>query len=64
VLLDPRATGRGLFRRAEVERLIADHHEHRADNGLGIWGLVQLELWFRTYVDSSTPAPLTLDVTS
>ena len=64
VLLDPRATGRGLFRRAEVERLIDDHRERRADNGLSIWSLVQLELWFRTYVDSGTPAPLTLDVSS
>jgi asparagine synthase (glutamine-hydrolysing) len=63
VLLDPRATGRGLFRRAEVERLIVDHRDRSADNGLRIWALLQLELWFRTYVDAGQPAPLTLNVT-
>jgi asparagine synthase (glutamine-hydrolysing) len=61
VLLDPRSTSRGLFRTAEVERLIADHRDRRADNGLRLWALVQLELWFRTYVDSAHPAPLVLN---
>ncbi len=61
VLLDPRSTSRGLFRTAEVERLIADHRDRRADNGLRLWALVQLELWFRTYVDSPHPAPLALN---
>ena len=61
VLLDPRSTSRGLFRTAEVERLIADHRDRRTDNGLRIWALVQLELWFRTYVDAAHPAPLVLN---
>jgi len=61
VLLDPRSTARGLFRRTEVERLIADHRDRTADNGLRIWALVQLELWFQTYVDATHPAPLVLN---
>ena len=61
VLLDPRSTGRGLLSTREVERMIADHRAGRADNGQRIWGLLQLELWFRTYMDAASPIPLTLN---
>jgi asparagine synthase (glutamine-hydrolysing) len=51
ILLDPRALARGLFRRASVERLIADHLDGRADNSNRLWALIQLECWFQTFVD-------------
>jgi asparagine synthase (glutamine-hydrolysing) len=43
---------RGPFRRAEVERLLREHREGRADHGHRLWCLLMLELWQRTYVDS------------
>ena len=52
VLLDSRARERGMFERREVERLIATHQSGTADNSNKLWALIQLELWFRTYVDA------------
>ena len=39
---------RGLFRRAELERLLREHAERRADHGHRLWCLCMLELWQRT----------------
>ncbi len=46
---------RGLFRRAEVERLLREHAERRADHGHRLWCLLMLELWQRLYVDGERP---------
>jgi asparagine synthase (glutamine-hydrolysing) len=62
VLLEPRASARGLFRRQAVERLIRDHRAGVADNGSRLWSLIQLELWFRTYVDVPPRGPVALDL--
>jgi asparagine synthase (glutamine-hydrolysing) len=61
ILLDARARGRGLFERRAVERLISEHHRGTTDNGNRIWALIQLELWFRTYIDAEPTGPITLD---
>jgi asparagine synthase (glutamine-hydrolysing) len=45
-------TDRGLFRRAELERLLLEHAERRADHGHRLWCLCMLELWQRTYIDA------------
>jgi asparagine synthase (glutamine-hydrolysing) len=42
---------RGLFKRAELERLLAEHASGTADHGHRIWCLASLELWQRRYVD-------------
>jgi asparagine synthase (glutamine-hydrolysing) len=62
LLLDERARGRGLFRTTAVERLIDDHQRRTRDNGRKLWALIQLELWFRTYVDVVPEGPITLDL--
>ena len=62
ILLDPTATGRGWFERAEIERLIAEHQSAAADHAYKLWTLLQLELWMKTYVDAVTPAPVALAV--
>ena len=46
---------RGLFRRAELERLLREHGAGRADHGHRLWCLCMLELWQRTYVDAGRP---------
>src|SRR5215203_3706046 len=50
------ARDRGLFRRVELERLLREHVEGRADHGHRLWCLCMLELWQRTYVDARRPA--------
>jgi asparagine synthase (glutamine-hydrolysing) len=46
---------RGLFRRSELERLLREHAERRADHGHRLWCLCMLELWQRNYVDVGQP---------
>jgi asparagine synthase (glutamine-hydrolysing) len=63
VLLDRRARERGLFDVAEVTRVLDDHAAGRAHGGDMLWSLLNLELWYRTWVDGggvqhlSEPAP-------
>jgi asparagine synthase (glutamine-hydrolysing) len=51
VLLDPRSRQRGIIEPASVERLIAAHQSGVADGGDAIWSLLNLELWYRTFID-------------
>ena len=49
-LLSPEARGRGLFKMAAVERLLA-RHAAGEDHGERIWNLVVLEEWYRELCD-------------
>lgn len=61
VLLDRRARERGIFQPNAVEQLIAAHTAGRIDAGDRIWSLLNLELWYRTFIDregvQSLPVP-------
>ena len=52
-LLSQRACERGLFKPAEVERLLTDHASGRELHGYRLWALLCLELWFREVVDGN-----------
>ena len=53
-LLSPQSVAaRGLFRGAEVQRLIAANTAGAEDNALRLWALLTLELWQRTYIDGN-----------
>jgi asparagine synthase (glutamine-hydrolysing) len=56
VLLDPAAVDRGMFKPAQVRRLIDDHRTGARDNSSKLWSLLMLELWHRTYIDPIEPA--------
>jgi asparagine synthase (glutamine-hydrolysing) len=60
ILLDPRATERGIFSPDRVRRLIEDHRAGASDNASRLWALIQLELWFETYIDQLSSEPITL----
>jgi asparagine synthase (glutamine-hydrolysing) len=63
VLLDPRALERGLFREERLREIVAEHLDGTHDHAHRIWTLLQLELWFRTFIDGEpAEAPLTLSV--
>jgi len=51
VLLDRRTRERGLINPAAVEHLIAAHVDGRQEGGDAIWSLLNLELWYRTFID-------------
>jgi asparagine synthase (glutamine-hydrolysing) len=51
VLLDRRARERGLFDPVQVTRLLDDHGAGRTDGGDILWSLLNLELWYRTWID-------------
>jgi hypothetical protein len=51
VLLDRRTRERGLINATAVERMLDDHRDGRARQGDAIWALMNLELWYRTFID-------------
>jgi asparagine synthase (glutamine-hydrolysing) len=48
VLLSQSCRQRGLFNTSDVERLIQDESAF----GRCLWGLVNLELWFKTFINN------------
>ena len=61
VLLDRRTRQRGLMKTDAVAELLRDHRDGRRNGGDAIWALLNLELWYRTFIDGSgvqtLPAP-------
>jgi asparagine synthase (glutamine-hydrolysing) len=51
VLLDSRARQRGIINPAAVSTLIDAHANGTADGADAIWSLLNLELWYRTFID-------------
>lgn len=54
VLAGGRTLDRGLFRPEGVQRLFAEHRTGRSDHASRIWRLLNLELWFRLFLDRDT----------
>jgi asparagine synthase (glutamine-hydrolysing) len=52
VLLDRRSRERGVLDPAAVDRLLREHLGGRRDCGDQIWSLLNLELWYRTFIDA------------
>jgi asparagine synthase (glutamine-hydrolysing) len=61
VLLDRRTRERGIIDAAAVDRLLEGHAAGRTDGWDRIWSLLNLELWYRTFIDragvQTLPAP-------
>jgi asparagine synthase (glutamine-hydrolysing) len=61
VLLDRRARERGILDARAVDALLAEHATGRIDGGDRIWSLLNVELWYRTFIDKdgvqTLPAP-------
>jgi asparagine synthase (glutamine-hydrolysing) len=51
VLLDRRSRERGLIDAEAVDRLLTQHAAGRTQGGDRIWSLLNLELWYRTFID-------------
>jgi asparagine synthase (glutamine-hydrolysing) len=50
-LLSEKALNRGLFRPAEVRRLVEQHTHSERDYSHQLWTLLMLELWFQRFID-------------
>jgi asparagine synthase (glutamine-hydrolysing) len=64
VLLDRRTRERGLINAVAVEHLLDAHRNGTANGGDAIWALVNLELWYRTFIDGDGVQTLTAPRTS
>jgi asparagine synthase (glutamine-hydrolysing) len=51
VLLDRKARERGVINPAAVTALLDAHRDGRRNAGDAIWALLNLELWYRTFID-------------
>jgi asparagine synthase (glutamine-hydrolysing) len=51
ILLDTRARQRGITASAAVAALIDAHASGRRDGSDALWSLINLELWYRTFID-------------
>lgn len=51
ILLSSRAGQRGLFNMRYIKKLLNDHQQGRQNHHHRIWALLNLEVWFRTFVD-------------
>ncbi len=51
VLLDRQSRERGIIGSAAVDSAARDHAQGRTDGGDAIWSLLNLELWYRTFID-------------
>src|SRR5262249_57229284 len=51
VLLDRRSRERGLINPSAVDALLHDHASARTNGGDRLWRLLNLELWYRTFID-------------
>ena len=51
VLLDRRSRERGIVDPAAVQQLLRDHASGRVNGTERLWSLINLELWFRTFID-------------
>ncbi|HXN84582.1 MAG TPA: asparagine synthase-related protein, partial [Candidatus Binataceae bacterium] len=51
ILLSRRASERGYFQRAEVEKLIDEHVAGKVDRHNQLWMLLMLEMWHRTFIE-------------
>ena len=62
VLLDRRSRERGIVDPVAVERLLIDHAGGRTDGADRLWSLLNLELWYRTFIDGegvqTLPTPI------
>jgi asparagine synthase (glutamine-hydrolysing) len=51
VLLDGRSRQRGIIDSDAVDRLLRQHAAGSTEGGDRIWSLLNLELWYRTFID-------------
>jgi asparagine synthase (glutamine-hydrolysing) len=49
---------RGMFRPDAITKVLQDHFTGKRDNGVKIWGLLMLEVWYQMYIDKQIGEPV------
>ena len=44
--------------RGFLDEMLNEHRSQQQEHGTRLWGLMMLELWFRTWIDSDSNLPL------
>ncbi len=61
ILTDPATSARGIFNHNTVGRILAEHQTGTQNHGHKLWALLNIELWFRLFLDGPAPTgPRTL----
>ncbi len=60
MLFSSRSLDRGYFEPGYLSKLVTEHTAGKVDHRRELWTLLNLELWLRTFIDPSVPAPLGL----
>jgi asparagine synthase (glutamine-hydrolysing) len=56
-VLSSRATDRGIFNADTVRTLVNEHQHGVANHSERLWSLVNLEMWFRRFLDGEVASP-------
>jgi asparagine synthase (glutamine-hydrolysing) len=62
ILLDSFFVKEGLFKKERVLRLLTDHKTSKIDNHVRLWMLLNLELWYRIYIQHQTPEQVSEEI--
>jgi asparagine synthase (glutamine-hydrolysing) len=54
LLAESRLVEAGIFQRAAVDRLVTEHLSGRVDHNYRLWMLINLEIWYRLYLEGQT----------
>ncbi len=52
----------GVFKGDYIDSLIQDHKSHRVDNHVRLWMLLNLEIWYRIYIDGHHPHSISEEI--
>jgi asparagine synthase (glutamine-hydrolysing) len=52
----------GIVRQAYVQRLVEEHRRGQVDHHVRLWMLLNVEVWFRIYMDRRTPSEVTTEL--
>ena len=55
-VLSERATQRGIFNAESLRKLVSEHQRGVANHSERLWSLVNLEMWFRRFIDGEVGA--------
>jgi len=50
LLSEERVRSQGIFRFKEIQRLLKEHRDRKADHGRDIWALVSFQLWYEKFI--------------
>ena len=54
LLAESRFAAHGIFRQEYIDRLFSEHLAGKADHNYRLWILINLELWYRLYIESES----------